>query len=333
MLAVLLPASLMLGGACSTALGPRPVIDLGRLQILDPAAFPGQDALVQGFDPCEPMAEWRLGDQVLFGLEVWRGTEVERRLLQLEVVGRSGRPRIDLRDGRFVEGHLTQRTTVNLRRADGSVAEHALAITPIEIEVSSFDAAGDGAVGSEVTLYEELLRTGLLPLATEGDEQQLLRSSLLLLLLQRLGNADPTLGSLLFTVVDPPSVFSVIWHFGVEITLQSDAGRPGTAPAGVPAPGPVHVLPLALLVNGSPALYADLVVADASSPFALAGGVLAAVARHASDPQRIAVLRLLAARRGPAGPEPVRAGSPFDDQPSVDRSDGAAAPPAASARR
>ena len=74
-----LAAALLLLGACSTAPGPRPVIDLGRLQVLDPAAFPGQDALVAGFDPSEPQAEWRLGDRVLFGLGVWRGTDVERR--------------------------------------------------------------------------------------------------------------------------------------------------------------------------------------------------------------------------------------------------------------
>jgi hypothetical protein len=293
------PALAALLAACAAAPGPRPALDLSPLAMIEHATFAGREAILGGFDAPSPAADWRVGDSALFGLEVHRGASVERRLLRLRVARRTGRPRIDLRDGRFLEGHQTVRTNVSLRRADGHATGHTLSLTPIEVQVTHFDADGTERSGSSVELYEELLATGLHPLASGTDEARQIEASLLLFMLQRLGTADPTLGELLFTVVERPSILSVLWHFGVDVRLVGHEGRPGTSPAGVPDARDVAVLPLDVLVNGSPALHADIVVAPPRHPYAVTGGVLGAVVRHASDPRRVAVLRLLAARRGP----------------------------------
>ena len=57
---------------------------------------------------------------------------------------------------------------------------------------------------------------------------------------------------------------------------------------------------LQIIVNGSPALYVDLLATEASRPYAIGGGIVAAAARHPTRADTTFRMQLLAARCGSA---------------------------------
>src|SRR5262249_32545685 len=125
---------------------------------------------------------------------------------------------------------------------------------------------------------------------------------LLLNSLQGLGTADPVLAEQLFAIADRPSLWSIVTNFGVGIELKGGALGPWREATD---DATARALPLDVHVNDAPSLWAAVLGGGSRPPFALCAGVLGAVARHATDPQRYCVLRLLAARRGQAPVTPA----------------------------
>jgi hypothetical protein len=310
------PASLLaaaLLAACSSAPpGPRPQLDHGLVAALDPADFPGAKTLLDGFDPPAAGADdaFRVGDRALFALAVHDGGRVERRLLELRVTELALRGVLRTEDGQTIPYRVHTGATVTMT-APNATATFRFEVTPLTVEVSQRTADGALVRSSTVTLYEELLRTGMRGLGGD-DAATAARAYLLLQTLQQLGAADPVLAEQLFAIADRPSLWSVIWSAGVHVVLTGGAIAPWRGPISSYGSsqgsddgaddGAVEraVLPLDVSVNGADSLWTDVLVAEARPPFALAAGVLGAIARHGADPQRYAVLRLLAARRGQA---------------------------------
>jgi hypothetical protein len=295
-------ASLLLLAACSSAPSARPELDHALVDACDPADFPGAAALLSGFDAPADVRDFRIGDSALFALEVHTHEAVERRLLRLRVSALTGHLRSAGGDTPF-DLKLTKKATVTLTLADGRQDRHSIDLTPIAVELTQYDASGALQRTSTVELYEELLAVGLRPMPFVGtDPARAGEAFLLLHTLEQLGGSDPVLAEQLFAIVDRPSVLSVVLHFGVAISLRIEEQLPWRGALVMPACRDPIALPLAVQVNGAPVLFADLLVARSQHPIAIGGGVLAAVARHATDPSRHAVLRLLAARRAPATP-------------------------------
>src|SRR5262249_50271962 len=158
---------------------------------------------------------------------------------------------------------------------------------------AQFTAGGEIVRSSTATLYEELLAHGLRSFGCgDEDPEGCAHAYLLLNSLQGLGTADPVLTEQLFAIADRPSLWSVVTSFGVAIERRGGALGPWREATDAAA---ARALPLDVLVNEAPSLWADLLCGGSKPPFALCAGVLGAVARHATDPQRYAVLRLLAA--------------------------------------
>lgn len=318
----------LLAAACAVDTKVAWAPDVAPLQTFDRSQFPGAAALLAGFAAADAegaaaqrgaAAQLRRGDAALFGLEVQNGGEVERRLLLLEVVEMpieyaiddDERLLLELREHRFVEMTWKQR--------DGASVSRRYRISPVSIRIRQFDADGRERSATQAEMFEETLQAGFWPLTFDEDDDLIARgldpidqrmmAVLLLTTVQRLGSGDPTLKKLLFELVETPSILSVIFHFGVDLSIESGSGSPGPAIAGLPGGEEIRLLPLELRINGSPALHADLALAPPRAPLAVAGGVVGAVARHPSDAGRVALLHLLATRRGPA-PERPEPGSP-----------------------
>lgn len=285
-------------GACTAPVVARPGLDVAPIAALRAADYPGAAAILQGFDPPTPADDWRVGDRALLALEVHDGDRTDRRLLLLEVENVESTAYYRATSAHWLPVRQKVQHRVSLTSADGAVEERTVASTPIRVRLVQFDADGTERRRSSLRLFEELLANGLEPLHTSDDQDRQVRALLLLLTLQELGTADPTLAELLFAVVDRPGLLSVLWHLGAHIRLESPVGGIPCEIPGIPVGRPPTVQALDVSVNGSPALYGDVVATSGQHPFAVAGGILGGVARHARDPGRWVVVRLLAARRG-----------------------------------
>lgn len=302
----LLLGTLLLAG-CSATLRPAPVPDASLLHGFDAADFPGAATLLSGF--AAPATDPLGGDTVLFGLEVHDGADVERRMLLLELGGLSSLWSVDGFDVQVVEHHPRRTVTMTLTTQDGKAIEFRREVTPLPVLLRQFDAAGKELGASMIELFEEPLRAGFWPLTLGEQDVSLdehMMAVLLLTTMRQLGQSDRTLRELLFTVVERPSLWSVVFHFGIAINVTAGVGAPCPPLPSLPVTEPLRLLPLELLVNGALALSVDLALVQPKPPLLTAGGVVGAVARHPSRPERFALLRLLASRRGPAAPTDAR---------------------------
>jgi hypothetical protein len=112
----------------------------------------------------------------------------------------------------------------------------------------------------------------------------------------------PDLETIMWKVVNLPSIWSVVQHVGVTAWLSMDFDHvsPLTLPAnwGVPGGSPVFTLPIKVELNGQPALNATLLVTDPRPSLLACGGIVGFVARNPNDDQNYATLRVIGTRWG-----------------------------------
>ena len=304
-------AAAVLSAACSSVpsapTGAPTAIELAAFAAFDPSHFPGAKRGFEGFAQIDPEPDLRVGDAVLLGLEVDDGESVVRRMLELQVksmlptaatLDEETRTLVWTRGKHTCQARLTKEEVA----ADGSVVERVvqrdLELTPIGLQLRLLDEHGAELSKSTAVLYDELLQAGLWPACLDdaaADEGVM--SAVLLLTLQRLGADDAVLHELLFTVVDKPSVFSVLAHFGISVVVSARKGTEGPALRLGDRDVDCRVLPVDLDVNGSRAMCVHILCEKPRSPGSVAAGIVGVVARHPTEP-RTAVARLLAMRRG-----------------------------------
>ena len=297
--------------ACAAPVPPPP--PSADFPALAAAEFPGAAALLAGFDPRSDDATWLAHDRALFGLRLDRDGEVVRWLLLVEtplgqhLVARAA-------DGG--EHRVALGATATWRFAvqrDGASGEVLVTSRLVTAKVRVFTADGALLTDTEDTLPADLLGRGLLPAidralaaAAAGTsvptDRATLEGYLAVRQLLEIVRGNEALADYFWQVVEKPSVWSVITHLGVDVAVDVplEQAIPAPAPAGLPAGERTFAVPLRIEVNGAPALYVDLLATDARRPYALCGGLVAAVARHPSRPERTFRLQLLAARNGAA---------------------------------
>lgn len=289
--------------ACATPPEPPPPpVDLAPFVTLDTADFPGASSLLAGFAAPEdgPM---RIGDAALLAVALHRGSAVERQLLLLEV---TAFPRIpSARGSGMVRPYHTFAITWTSRAdADGKseTGTRRWNVRPITMRLSRHDAMGHPLRTSEARLFEEAMAAGWWPYTYEGAPQR--DSDLafaLTMSLQELATSDPLLEDLLFRVVDKPSLWSLATNLGVHVTLGWEP--PEATPTKVDAPwfdGDVQRARCEMKLQGAVASWLDMFVTEPRGALAACAGLAGAIARHPHEPDRYAVVRLLATKRGAA---------------------------------
>lgn len=292
----------LVGATACSVVHERTSADLTAVTELRAADFPGADTILRGFAPPDDDPALRVGDAALFGLALTNGGEVQRQLLLLEVT------QLDSASAKFADHAITLRPTteaiVTTTGSDGTVKRETLTLHDVGVSLRRFDAAGRQLASAGLVLYEEALCTGFWPDADPAaSRRDRLLASVLAVSLQNLANGEPTLQQLLFTVVDPPGLWSIATHLGVHVGLRTGFGDPDAAPPPLlPAATGAEVRrsPMDVAINGSDALWADLLVVRPRGATMVAGGLVAAIARNPRDPGRTATIALLATRRGGA---------------------------------
>jgi hypothetical protein len=99
-------------------------------------------------------------------------------------------------------------------------------------------------------------------------------------------------------VIQKPSVWSVVTHFGVRTSLSFNWQDVKVAPDGKAAvQQPVYLLPVRLSLNSTLAVRANLAVSEPRPPLQTSAGILAICAEHPTVVDRRLFIRVLSARR------------------------------------
>jgi hypothetical protein len=292
---------LTLASSCSSVAPVRPPDDFAPVAAVSSIDFPGATRILTGFAPADADPALRTGDAALLGLEFHRHGAVQRQLLLMEVSG------LGWTTWQVAGKQFTRRRTTTARRtttdSDGPSSSQDLQVHDIDLTIRRFDATGEALTQSQAVLYEEALRAGWWPYTVpDADETDSVFASLLLFSLQNLAHSDPALQELLFLVVDKPNLLSLVTHLGVTLVIESrHRERTLVVPSDLldlPGRLEVRVAAMDLRINGTMALWADLLAVRPTGALGVCGGLVGAIARHPTEPGRFAVARLLATRRG-----------------------------------
>jgi len=271
------------------------------------ADFPAPEHLLRGFDERQPVGPWRIGDEVLFGLRLRRdGIErhwlLQLRVLEVEAVDDDGQLRPPVDWSLRINGEM-QTFSSELCRAEVVVMdEHGNELGRSQPYLPrDFLSRGIASACKLVRTRMHLLaRIGLEDGETIYDlvdMRPLAEATVSAVALLQVVQEDSVLAPILWQVIEKPSVWSVVTNLGVDVMLRPSFHRVTRARSPVPTVlEPTWRLPLALEVNNTPALNLDLLVTDSTPPFALAGGLLGATARHPTNPTLELSLLLLSAR-------------------------------------
>ncbi len=272
--------------------------------------FPGGPAILAGFDRAQAGAEWRAGDEVLFGLQLQRDGVSRHWLLHVRLTEPLAIARVGEEVG---PGTTWVAPTAWTLRVNGEARTFHSRCCRVLATV--LDAEGKVLGRTEPLLPRDFLAGGFaracdaLDAIRLGHPRRRIRSSdgdpfaaatVTAIALLGIVQDDPVLAPLLWQVIDKPSVWSVVQNLGARVLVEPGFQDTVVVPSPVPATGAqVHAVPLGLSVNGVEALAAELLVRPSPPPFGLCGGIVAATANHPRHRDRAFSMVLLAARRGP----------------------------------
>lgn len=276
---------------------------------LSPDAFPGASRVLSGFDERSSDAQWQPHDQVLFAVQFEKDGEIVRWLLQLEApVGHCIDAQITVpgEDAKGIGLEANRTATLTGKAADGTPREWKVTSRIATVAVRVLDAQGTLLAQSDLWLPADTIGRGLLRCigpVENADLQAWAEVIISVASFLDLLRDDDVLDDYFWQVIEKPSVWSVAANFGVSTSIDLNGlatSVPTHVPPPVPAAEPAYSAPLQILVNGSPALYVDLLATDAQRPYAICGGVVAAAARHPTRADTTFRMQLLAARCGTA---------------------------------
>jgi hypothetical protein len=110
----------------------------------------------------------------------------------------------------------------------------------------------------------------------------------------------PNLKPILMRVLKFPSLWSVIRHAGVTVSIKidaDDASRVSSDGWGLANGEPIYALPEIFAINGRPGLNLTMVVAAPRPPLLACGGIIGLLAENPAEPENYLTLRIISARR------------------------------------
>lgn len=112
--------------------------------------------------------------------------------------------------------------------------------------------------------------------------------------------ATPGLREVLFSLIKPPSLWSLVSRFGrlqTDFRFQSaDVVPSDEPPLGFAGLGPCFIVPFTFSVQGAPALDCTILVVEDRPPLRMCGGIVALVAKSPERPDTRLIVRVLATR-------------------------------------
>ncbi len=243
--------------------------------VVEASAFKTSSELV-GFDMPSQGARLAKGDRVLLGMNLLRDGVTTSRTFSVEVL------------------------SVDDVRWPGSSDDEPLYVSVASVRLRVFDDRGLVLGEEQLSVEAHALECGVARACRGSSDLDRNSARWALRVLFDIIRRSPILPGVMYQVVDPPSLLSIITHLGVKLRseVHFDKARPTDPFAINELQVPAWSLPHEVMVNGKPALRSVLQVVDSASPLALCAGIVSFTSVHPTDPSRILKVRLLAARRG-----------------------------------
>jgi hypothetical protein len=306
--------ALVLSSSCAT-IAPDFSADLSWLEHLaegPPTPATLEPGIETGRADTAPLAR---GDRLLFELTFTRGQEETLRYLALEV------GELAMEDGKPLTSSF--KFTTSLGPGHEGQTRTEISTTRVhEIQLELFDATGEllrtscvqlpeGVAQSQLAACESTLRLARDIAASKwldvDAEGNLVDPAALtvdfepyttaigagaesLFSLFQLAQDDDLLSSLLWDVVEKPSLASLVLSLGVDVGIApsySGSQQLKSVPAGLDVPGPLTAFPMTIHVNEEIALMMELVVTESTPPLAMTGGIVAFQGRHPTKDIRV----------------------------------------------
>lgn len=281
------------------------VLELPRAPLV-PERFAGAPGLLRGFDPGDPAAADSIPETALFGLELDARGRIQRWLLRLEAREPTAAApticqRINAPGGSLAYESRRRRLQVTLFDGAGRKLRDSMVDVPWDFLATGFVRSCDLAQQLADTQAVEVDYRGK-RLARAEAARHMYGGFATLTAFLRIIKENELLSSVLWQVIDRPSMFSILFHGGVNLSLKAQL----TTAAALPDPdlrGRLSKLPgyrttLQLQANGSPVLNAIMWVTEPQSPYRLSGGILVIEGFRPSDARVRFRMELLAAVRG-----------------------------------
>lgn len=280
---------------------PDPLWAERRARVAEAQAFTLSTRELRGIDPPAPADRVAKGDRILYGIEFEKGGSRRNWLVHVEVDDPEFQPR-QRRDG---STYCMLRLAVRVcDEAGAEVGRDLVTVSRRDLVAGLFRAcheqpqapAADASLGSRWSAE-----------AAAGGSWQLpadVAAGLALANMLAVIRKSKVLFDVLWTVIDKPSVFSVIFNLGVSVSVLEDFTKAQRlAPVTIDDQEfEVYELPVELQLNGLPALRSKVLLTEPKSPLNLSAGILGIDAFQPSDPAVRVSIRVLAARRAPDGP-------------------------------
>jgi len=237
-------------------------------------------------------ADWRPDNELIYGLRATSGTDARRWLLRFRALTRPG-----------------ARKPINMRgfTTDEPELFAAMRSRQARIEITLSSAGGKVLTTSTRRVFCDLFQRGMhasiavqervskgLSITAE-DRQTKTEGFLGFLFVFRAISNNGTLRDILLSVADKPSLFSIMTHLGLSLSidLSSSEARPTTTMVG-DSRLPAYELPFSIMANGSPVLHGWITLVEPRAPLHLGAGIVGIDAYRPSDRETTLSLRLLA---------------------------------------
>lgn len=303
-------SALSLLSACTSTAPPELqawIDDPHVFELIPASSFEKAQALQPRFDPIDAQtgAEWRAGDELVFGLELVSGETATRWLMQLRVPANA-----ETREGMIF---------VKVTDKDGQEDLLEIPSSRSTVDVRIYDADSLRVLGStQVMMPHMLLKRGVRRAAeicaelmqqpkkvrqARAAEAKTATTSAFYAIrsLLELVQEDKVLAPYLWKIISKPSAFSLLKNLGVRVQATCEftrVARASSLPAGIPQLAPPFFVPMHIDVNGERALQIKVLAAEPQRPYALCGGIVALEARHPTDAARRLRITLLSAKYG-----------------------------------
>jgi len=285
----------LLVSACASTPNPRAPSEDPSWWMEFPSAAELPPALRAGLTPPrrkgQPVAT---GDRLLFELIFDKNGETNRRFLAFEVTG----PHLVDGNPRIARMEFTSSPDSSIAGVPAGETIHEVWKSPLhKVLITLFDEEGlvlrtSQTVVSEIGVHSSANACRILEGKTDEMSKRPLekeeyfaitRPTTSLFAMATLAGGDELLSDLLWDVIDPPSAFSFLMTWGVDlfVTPNFEQGtRPTARLADLDAFGEQWAFPIDLFANEQLAIYLDLLVTEPLPPLVMTGGVIALHGKH-----------------------------------------------------
>jgi len=236
------------------------------------------------FDKCDSASTWHKGDQVVYQLQLCNGNTTTSIVYFALTVSSTTE----------TDDHYKAYMTITKDSSKKSI-RYFSPMLPGNVQIFQ---KGKQSSSSDTLIPKRFLEEGLMASCDSNDISTIGKGFLALLSFMQIIQKDPALCPILYKVVSPPPLWSLIFHrIKLNINPRFDEKSECQVVLGDSC-FEGYQFPIDLEINNTPGLKVHMTVIKPISPFHTSGGIVSIEGSDLRKPRTHFVLKLISARRG-----------------------------------